>query len=515
MAEFNVVNIATPDGNTDDVLEIKNSSSENYRLADVISMAGEYTFSVWAKADESVSVEFRILGNSYTETITTDWKKLVYTVDESKTTYIDICPGGDSALYFYKAMLQQGQFDTDWKPAPEDTDARIDDAAKVATNYMNFSDVGLVIGDMTADTLGNNVLIDADSIDIRNGDAVLASYTADTIYLGQNSTQSVINLCNGTATLKNINSDPDTDWHRLLIKSEDSIGLNTAREVTIDVDYDSGDGTSSSGVFRLVTDSPWFDFDRPVLYSGGHFELGIDNSWSNNETSSSACISADKESISLSYETTINDERTSCSISLNDGISLTADSGISAYSPVYCHQKLVMDNDVPIYARDTGNTDIQILTMSTSNNTVLGYGGYSEGIGRTNIYGTDIWFKAKNAGDTGYYPYYKKGDSITVSWYGAGFLTNSKTDVCFSIPLSKPIIGSPTVTVTSSSGLILRQESAYTHGSSSSTYVIPSSYSTAAATENYVRITAKMSDTTNAVNNSPIGITASIKITFS
>ena len=44
MAEFNVVNIATPDGNTDDVLEIKNSSSENYRLADVISMAGQYTF---------------------------------------------------------------------------------------------------------------------------------------------------------------------------------------------------------------------------------------------------------------------------------------------------------------------------------------------------------------------------------------------------------------------------------------------------------------------------------------
>lgn len=87
--------------------------------------------------------------------------------------------------------------------------------------------------------------------------------------------------------------------------------------------------------------------------------------------------------------------------------------------------------------------------------------------------------------------------------------------MCFSIPLSKPIIGSPTVTVTSSSGLILRQENAYTHGSSSSTYVKPSSYSTVASTGNYVRIIAKMSSTTNAVNNSPIGITASIKITFS
>ena len=120
MAEFNIVSATTPEGNTDEVLEIKNSSTENYRLADVISIPEQYTFSVWVKAATSMNVEFRVLGNAYTETVDTDWKKVVYTVDESTTTYIDICPGGDEALYLYKAMLQQGQFDTDWKPAPED-----------------------------------------------------------------------------------------------------------------------------------------------------------------------------------------------------------------------------------------------------------------------------------------------------------------------------------------------------------------------------------------------------------
>ena len=125
MAELDTVSIVTPEGTTDEVLKITNASTVNYRLADVISMAGQYTFSVWAKSDATMNVEFRVLGNVYTESITTAWKKVVFTVDESSTTYIDICPAADTALYLYKGMLQQGQFDTDWKPAPEDVDSEI------------------------------------------------------------------------------------------------------------------------------------------------------------------------------------------------------------------------------------------------------------------------------------------------------------------------------------------------------------------------------------------------------
>lgn len=69
------------------------------------------------------------------------------------------------------------------------------DAAKVATNYLGFSDEGLVVGDLTGSTLGKNVLIDSDSIDIRSGDTVLATFAEDTIELGKNSTTSFIKLC--------------------------------------------------------------------------------------------------------------------------------------------------------------------------------------------------------------------------------------------------------------------------------------------------------------------------------
>lgn len=118
-----------------------------------------------------------------------------------------------------------------------------------------------------------------------------------------------------------------------------------------------------------------------------------------------------------------------------------------------------------------------------------------------------------------YKPYYSSGDSIMLSIHTSGYLTSSMKSVNFTIPLSKPIIGHPTATISSGNGFILRQNNDYTHGSASSTYVTPDSYTGHLMTvdntyetdedvhEAYaIRIVATFSATTNAVNNSPIGI---------
>lgn len=319
------------------------------------------------------------------------------------------------------------------------------DASKVATNYLSFSDVGLVVGDMTGNTLGSNALIDAnsfnirngntklasykadsvylgtgntpgsnvlidtDSFNIRNGDTILASYQGDSIYLGKSSTKSIIDLCNGTATLKNANDSTDFDWYRLLLTSRDSIGLETTGEITMDANVDDGAGRSSSATFSLTAHKPWLDYDTVIDYYDAKFNVNVLSSLSDgNCSSSNSSIYMDVEEFDLTHKYKVHDDVSSCSIVLNGGITLTADDGISMESSTYCHQKLVMDNNIAIYAKDTGNTDIQILTMSGGNNTVLGYGGYKSDLGQTNIYGTDIWFKVKNAVDTSYYPYYKK-----------------------------------------------------------------------------------------------------------
>lgn len=58
------------------------------------------------------------------------------------------------------------------------------DAAKTATNFMGFDSNGLVIGDHTANTLGKNVLIGNDEINIRNGTTNYARFAETLIELG-------------------------------------------------------------------------------------------------------------------------------------------------------------------------------------------------------------------------------------------------------------------------------------------------------------------------------------------
>lgn len=79
----------------------------------------------------------------------------------------------------------------------------VDEAAKVATNYMHFDEEelsGLVIGNMTEEVLGSNVLIDAESVNVRGGDdgsTVFAKFARSLIELGRNLKTAVIKFCNG------------------------------------------------------------------------------------------------------------------------------------------------------------------------------------------------------------------------------------------------------------------------------------------------------------------------------
>lgn len=133
-AELTTTTLTVPDGTEDEVLQITGSSANSYRLAGLAITTGDtYTFSVWTKAAAATTVEFRVLGNLFTSNVTTAWQKVVFTVDEASTDYIDISPASDSALYLYKGMLQKGQFDTDWKPAPEDTESALAEVQEKAS----------------------------------------------------------------------------------------------------------------------------------------------------------------------------------------------------------------------------------------------------------------------------------------------------------------------------------------------------------------------------------------------
>ena len=157
-----------------------------------------YTVSCWVRSNSSSGVPCRLRSFYKSSTdnsgptrdimITDSWKRISFVSTQSPQitgsysgayvilyptevgNYIDVCG----------IKLEAGNKPTDWSPAPEDVDTDINEAAKTATNYMKFQNNGLVIGNMTAGTLGKNVLIDNDSVDIRNGNTILASYGAKT-----------------------------------------------------------------------------------------------------------------------------------------------------------------------------------------------------------------------------------------------------------------------------------------------------------------------------------------------
>lgn len=236
----------------------------------------------------------------------------VNTADGSNNNYVG---------YTRRFKLEKGNKATDWTPAPEDTEAKIEsvsndlaqanadiemlngritstasevsalgtrtstleqtasdftvrftndekdikDAAKVATNYLNFNGAGLTIGNLTDTTLGNNVFIDSDSVDIRSGTTVLASYQANKVELGKNSRNSVIDLCNGVAQFYNYNEDTfGVDYNRLVIESKDAINLITDSLFEAKTSVTHENYTYSSSI-ALQSYIPWVDTSEGYL----------------------------------------------------------------------------------------------------------------------------------------------------------------------------------------------------------------------------------------------------------
>lgn len=89
--------------------------------------------------------------------------------------------------------LEKGTIATDWCSAHEDASL----ASKTATNYLNYSGSGLVVGDHTASTLGKNVLIDSAAVKVRTGSTVNAVFGADIIELAKDNESATISMLKG------------------------------------------------------------------------------------------------------------------------------------------------------------------------------------------------------------------------------------------------------------------------------------------------------------------------------
>lgn len=283
---------------------------------------------------------------------------------------------------------------------------KISEAAKVATNFMKYIEgLGLVVGDMRGNTLGQNALLDANGMCVRNNNSEIVRF--------------------GITDIKVVNEDGDPVYSGAgsVVKSQNNIVVSTQQT------KDAND-TNVGGKAAL--------------------ELYYDSA---------------KDNMSLS-------------LSVKSGTSYT-DLYESIGNGIYAD-----NSNTKIVSSDVIKLDAGRIYLST----YLG-----------------AWR-----------PYFCAGDSISATFGTAGYITSSGKDVIFIIPLSKPIIGNPTVTVTSVEGLMVRQNNKYLYGGSSTKYVKPRKYTVhLTLSGGCIHVFATMPNTTDVTNNSPCGIWANIKITFS
>lgn len=178
---------------------------------------------------------------------------------------------------------------------------------------------------------------------------------------------------------------------------------------------------------------------------------------------------------------------------------------------------IILDNNEAIMGYNSNGVAYNAFqAKNEGDNTIIGYGNYQNGLGNTNIYGVDINFGIASIDTPGAYrPYRRKGDTLTLTLRTSGYVTNSGKDVSFWIPMAEPIVGSPSVTIASGSGFVLRQGNAYTHGSTAEVNVKPTSYEATATAYNGIYVKAVFSNTANVTNNDAIGIYWNGTITFS
>lgn len=197
-----------------------------------------------------------------------------------------------------------------------------------------------------------------------------------------------------------------------------------------------------------------------------------------------------------------------------NALEVWADGSINSAGSVRATENFVANsNNRGVFLRYTDKTAVNSLLMNASDELCLGYGQYANGK-PTKLYGNDISLFVKSVAAS-FRPYYRKGDSISMSYYGAGFINNNEKEIQFSISLNRPLIGSPTITAASVNGLVIRQGGRYLYGSGGGSYAKPSKYS-CSVQGNMIVITATMANNTNVITkNDAIGVYASIKVTFS
>lgn len=385
--------------------------------------------------------------------------------------------GGGSTRVFNIAYLklEEGNKATDWTPAPEDVEAdatnKAKEAAKTATNYMKFANNGLTVGNMTASTLGRNVLIDSDSVDIRNGATVLASY-GENISLYKDGIEAF--TIKDSELLKNA-----TDLNRTFTKvSYTTSGSTVTRVVGTGGTLTISAGTTYKWKFAIGSKNKYVLIVPTTSYSSVSQLTWVAEETNNlyvmygSNSATIPCVYLDENAVvdlSLNGSVWINNSGDlhgtakglpPLSIGTNGGVHLemdsneiTAKSNDTTPSHLYlnmeggtvsinnnCDRSIMFQNGAMFAKKSSGSYADKWLGIvdgfNEANNTTFGYGNYINNIGQTNIYGYKANVISKGA------VVLQSGNDLSLT-VGDG-ANNISANTSFVVPNGKSFVGTST-----------------------------------------------------------------------
>lgn len=369
-----------------------------------------------------------------------------------------------------------------------------EEAAKKATDFLEYTaENGLILGKKSEDTWsGYRSQLLPDAFNILDADGTtLASYGAETISIGKNSQNSTIEMCDGLAKIYYAQEDFD-DEKVLKIKSE-SIEL-------------AGSTTSLHSWYNYPHNQ--YNVLVSTYVNGEDVGIGLmvqhstdSTIWTNNN------LNMTQNGIESFVSGIQMESRNNVKFTAGSAILLDSFDGCVLMNTL--EKGLYFSDDMDNWRTNKMNA----MHMNESGHLRIGEGFYSNGK-NTYIFGEDVYIRPSAANDA-FRSYLKAGDEYEMYLPTAGYVYGSGKKVRFTIPLAKPVVGSPSVDVASVDGFILRQGGKFTHGSSDGVYVKPSSYSaTLRGNGSFVDVIATFSANTNATSGDAIGILWNGKVSF-
>ena len=385
--------------------------------------------------------------------------------------------GGGSTRVFNIAYLklEEGNKATDWTPAPEDVEAdatnKAKEAAKTATNYMKFANNGLTVGNMTASTLGRNVLIDSDSVDIRNGATVLASY-GENISLYKDGIEAF--TIKDSELLKNA-TDLNHTFTKVSYTTSGStvthvVGTGGARTISAGTTYKWKFAIGSKNKYVVIVPTTSYSSVTQLTWVAEETNNLYVMYGSNSATI--PCVYLDENAVvdlSLNGSVWINNSGDlhgtakglpPLSIGTNGGVHLemdsneiTAKSNDTTPSHLYlnmeggtvsinnnCDRSIMFQNGAMFAKKSSGSYADKWLGIvdgfNEANNTTFGYGNYINNIGQTNIYGYKANVISKGA------VVLQSGNDLSLT-VGDG-ANNISANTSFVVPNGKSFVGTST-----------------------------------------------------------------------